>query len=51
MKNLISKGNYPQRLVVLGHRGMGDRFPHNSLQGFSQALKSQLSGIELDVRI
>ena len=49
MNNLIRKGTSAKRLVTLGHRGMGDRFPHNSLQAFSEALKSSLNGIELDV--
>jgi glycerophosphoryl diester phosphodiesterase len=40
-----------EKIVTLGHRGMGESLPHNSLQASSQALKSSLLGIELDVRI
>jgi glycerophosphoryl diester phosphodiesterase len=38
-----------ERMILLGHRGFGDDKPHNSLEAFSSAASSKLTGIELDV--
>ena len=38
-----------KKVIVLGHRGMGDNAPHNSLKAFKQAVKTKMDGVELDV--
>lgn len=36
--------------MIIGHRGFGARFPHNSLAGVAAALGAGADGVEVDVR-
>jgi len=47
--NLQFPGN--QSLLLFAHRGLGNYFPENSMEGFEAALSSGFKAIETDIRL